>query len=507
MSRFLIITVFILLASAAIAQEYTVNPGDTISITVWEKESLSGVVVVDTNGYIALPPPIGSVKVAGLSATEISQLLTERLEEYVRNPTVFVSVTPAQGFTVHVLGEVQTPSFYQVPDGTSVQEVITRAGGFTQLADLKHIRLLRKEEDADESDQMQERVIDFSQFVENADITANPTLESDDVLIVPRLSKAERAEQTVTVIGAVASKGAFPIEEPLPLVEVLALAGWPSDEADVQNISILSISDGKSSWKRVDFENFLANGMASANPMVSPGEIVFVPKVEVEEEEKRTFTVNVVGQVKQAGIQPVTEGARLFDAIYMAGGFTDEAAIDRVAIIHAQSQSPVKVEVNLKEYLMMGDLSNNPQLAEGDTIFVPMSEDARIVPIIHTTFFKSIRVTIIGEVASPNTYQISPDSSILDVLRLAGGPTADADLRRVTVIREQTEGEQRLKIDLEKVLTEGDFKLLPSLQKDDNIFVPKLKPKRNIWGTIVRTAADIATIAIAYYLITGRRYR
>ena len=502
-------------AQTVLAQEYTVNPGDTLSITVWEKDSLSGSIVVDANGYIALPPPIGGVKVIGLTASEISQLFTDRLEEYVRNPTVFVSVAPEQGFTVHVLGEVQTPNFYQVPEGTSIQEVITHAGGFTELADLKHIRLISKakvrhaaslSKDSEQSEQLQERMINFSQFLENADLSQNPTLSPDDVLLVPRLSKVERAGQTVTVIGAVNNRGTFPLEEPLSLVEVLALAGWPSDGADERNISILNVSDEKNTWERVDLEGFLAGNTPSVNPKVSPSEIIFVPKTESEEVQKRTFSVNVVGQVKQAGIQPVTDGARLFDAIYMAGGFTDEAAIDRVTIIHAHPQSPTKVELNLKNYLMMGDLNENPQLAEGDTIFVPMSEDARTVPIIHTAFFKSIRVSIIGEVVSPNTYQISPESSVLDVLKLAGGATTDADLRRVTVIREQTEREQRLKVDLERVLTEGEFELMPHLQKDDNIFVPKLRPKREIWGTVVGAAADIATIAIAYYLVIGRGY-
>ena len=506
MPRFLLILIFILLASAASAQEYTISPGDTINITVWERESLSGSVVVDANGYISLPSPIGSVKVNGLTATEISRILTERLKEYVRNPTVFVSVTPAQGFRVHVLGEVQSPNFYQVPEGTSIQEVITRAGGFTQLADIRHIRLIRGEKNAAEDDRIQERTIDFSQFVENGVLTANPVLEQNDVLIVPRLSKAERAGQIVTVIGAVNSRGTFPLEEPTPLIEVLVLAGWPSDVADTKNVSILNISDNKNSWKRVDLKSFLADGTASANPKVSPGEIVFVPRLEIEEQ-KRTFPVNVVGQVKQAGVYPVTAGTRLFDSIYMAGGITDDAALERVSIIHENPQSPTKVEMDIKKYLVMGDLSQNPQLAEGDTVIVPVSEDVKIVPEIHTTFAPSIRVSIMGEVATPGAYRVSPESSILDVLKLAGGPTADADLKRLTVIREQTEVEQRLKVDLEKVLTEGEFGLMPPLQKDDNIFVPKARPKREIWRTVVRTAADIATIAIAYYLITGKRYR
>ena len=87
------------------------------------------------------------------------------------------------------------------------------------------------------------------------------------------------------------------------------------------------------------------------------------------------------------------------------------------------------------------------------------------------------------------------------------GPTSEADLERVTVIPSKPAGEegQRETIDLEKVLTEGKFQLLPVLSADDTIFVPRVKPKRNIWGTIVRVARDISTIVLAYLLITGKR--
>jgi protein involved in polysaccharide export with SLBB domain len=58
-------------------------------------------------------------------------------------PPIFVSVTPAQTFMVHIIGEVVSPNFYNVPDGTSIQELVTIAGGLTQFADIKHVRLIR----------------------------------------------------------------------------------------------------------------------------------------------------------------------------------------------------------------------------------------------------------------------------------------------------------------------------------------------------------------------------
>jgi protein involved in polysaccharide export with SLBB domain len=522
-----LISCILLLAQSAVAQEeeYTAKPDDLITVTVWERQTLSGTVKIANNGNITLPMPIGSVKVAGLTATQISDLLTERLKEYMVNPTVFVSISPAEGFTVHVLGEVLSPDFIRVPDGTTVQEVITRAGGFTKLADKNHIQLIRKEKDVDRKEIVLENTIDFSQFIENNDRTANPTLKPNDVLIIPRLPKSERIKY-VNVIGAVAKPGIFDLEEPLPLIEVLALAGGPSDIAVLKDISILTVSDdGKYSWAKVDFESFLNGEDETANPNVSPGETVFVPK---KQEER--FMVNVVGQVVRPGAYVVTDKSQLFDAIYQAGGFVDEAAIDKVTIIHPvrevgidmekregdslsngvnpHPQSPVKEQVNVKEYLKSGDEKYNPPLSEGETIFIPMSEGAKKIPSVHTAFFESMRVTIIGEIARPDIYQVSSEVSVLDVLRLAGGPTSSADLERVTILRETpqvAEEQQQLTIDLDKVLMEGQFQLLPKLKADDTIFVPREKPKRKVWNTIVSSARDISTIVVAYLLITGQR--
>jgi len=485
------------------AQEYTANPGDIITVTVWERQTLSGAVKVDANGNVTLPMPIGSIKVVGLTTKQISELLTERLKEYMVNPTVFVSITPAEGFTVHLLGEVQAPNFFKVPDGTTVQEVITRAGGFTRLADKKHIQLIRKEKDVDGEEIVSEKIIDFLQFQEFSNRDFNPILKSEDVLIIPRLPKSERLKP-INVVGAVAKPGIFDLEEPLPLIELLALAGGTSAKAVLKDIHILTVSDDNYSWTKVNFESFLTGEDETANPKVSLGETVFVP-----EELQERFMVNVVGQVVRPGGYSVTDESQLFDAIYQAGGFVNEAAIDEVTIIHPHPQSPVKEQVNVKEYLISGDEKYNPPLVAGDTIFVPMLEGAKKIPSVHTAFFESMRVTIIGEVKRPDIYQVSISASLLDVLKLAGGPTSQSDLERVMIIRENSaeadEEQQQLVIDLEAVLTEGQFQLLPELQADDTIFVPMAKPERNIRGMIVRAARDISAIVIAYLYVSGQR--
>lgn len=486
------------------AQEHTARPGDFITVTVFERQTLSGTVTVDGNGSITLPMPIGSVPVVGLTATEISDLLTDRIKEYVINPTVFVTISPAEGFIVHVLGEVLSPNFIKVLDNTTVQEAITRAGGFTLIADMRNIQLIRTEEN-NGSETHTEIAVDLEKFVEDGDRTANPVLKPDDVLIVPRIAKSERMKY-VNVMGAVARPGTFQVEGPLPLMEALAQAGGPTEVAMLDDVSILSVSEDNPTWKHVDFESFLTGEDATANPDVLPGDTVFVSS---KPEEERPFSVNVVGQALKPGVYPATSESRLLDAIYQAGGFADEAAIDKVTIIRYHSQSSIEKQVDVRGFLTSGNDESNPVLEKGDTIFIPISEGAKKIASVHTAFFPIMRVGIIGEVAKPGTYQVSADASVLDILYMAGGHTSNADLKRVTLIRETLqgdEGQRRQAMDMEEVLTGGKFQLLPQLKSGDTIFVPKTKPRRELWRSFVRLTADVSTIALAYLIISGKRY-
>ena len=340
--------------------------------------------------------------------------------------------------------------------------------------------------------------------MEKMDRSVNPVLKADDVLIVPRLPKAERIRY-INVIGAVAKPGVYSVEEPLSLAEALSLAGGPSSVAVLSRVSILGKSDGEYSWTDVDFESFLSGTSPQANPEIQLGQTVFVP---AEPKEKIPFNVALVGQVRKPGSYPVTDEYRIVDAIYQAGGFTDEADISKVVLIRSQPGGVERELVNVKEYFVSGDEKQNPLLEKGDTIFVPITRITKIVPGIHTAFVPAIRVSIIGAVYRPETYQVSKNASVLDLLKIAGGHTSEGDLEKVTVIREKsgaTGKEQRQKVDLKKVLKEGRFELLPELKDGDTIFVP-IKTE-SMWRTFVKLAADISIIAVAYLTITGQRYR
>ena len=125
---------------------------------------------------------------------------------------------------------------------------------------------------------------------------------------------------------------------------------------------------------------------------------------------------------------------------------------------------------------------------------------------IQSVFSSSITLHAIGEVQLPGSYQLASSASLLNALSIAGGPTTNADLERVTILRESEGQTTQLAINLRRVLEEEEFDLLPTLSPQDTLFIPKQRERRNLWRTLVGVAKDLTTIGIAIFLISeGRR--
>ncbi len=478
---------------------YTVGPGDVLYISVWGDQSMSGQVTVGPDGTIMLPQPIGSVYVNQMTADEITELLTEKIGEYIRQPIVSVSIREFQGFIIHVLGQVNVPSFYQVPDGTTLQEVITQAGGFTELADRSAIILYRKNDE-----QVEEQKVDFSRFLEQNDMESNPTLAIDDIILVSGISMDERISKVVTVLGEVIDPGTYELNKPMSLLDILALAGGASRNADLRNIVIYDRSvEGKDAYRQVniDVTSPEARDLDTPIPTVSPGEIVIIPSIGVLEE--HTFSVNVAGQVVKPGAYPVVEGMRLMDAIFLAGGFAAEASIDNIVFIHEEQNGSTTSLLSLRDYLTEGNMDVNPVLHERDAIVVPTLDTARSVSPVQMAFSPSVSVSVIGEVTKPGVYQMPTGSDLLGAIAEAGGPTNNADLKRTMIVRSgRSEAGQRELVDLEEVMFEGKLELLPVMSSGDIILIPKEKEKRDWWGTFMSGIRDVTVVfTLVWYFI------
>jgi polysaccharide export outer membrane protein len=99
--------------------------------------------LVNTEGSIDLPL-VGNVKVKGLTTTAVKDSIRRRVTVFLKDPIVNVRL---QNFKITVLGEVNKPANYIVPnERISVLDAIGMAGDLTIFAKRENILLIREKE-------------------------------------------------------------------------------------------------------------------------------------------------------------------------------------------------------------------------------------------------------------------------------------------------------------------------------------------------------------------------
>ncbi len=123
--------------------DYTIGPGDLLSIRTFGEPDLSiREVRVGGNGKISFPL-VGEIIVKGLSLRKLEERIKTLLRDgYLKRPKVSVSILQYRMFYVH--GEVIKAGGYNYVDGLTVEKGIALAGGFTERASKSKVRLVRE---------------------------------------------------------------------------------------------------------------------------------------------------------------------------------------------------------------------------------------------------------------------------------------------------------------------------------------------------------------------------
>jgi polysaccharide export outer membrane protein len=160
-------------------QDYVIGPEDSVEVQVWKNPDLSRTVTVRPDGKISLPL-IGDMPAAGLTATQLTEAVTEKLKTYYKEPAqVTVIVSQVNSYVIYVLGEVRLQGKQAVRSGTTFLQSIALAGGFTPFATTSKITLRRRDSTGKETviPVRYKDVLDGQQ--------ANLVLKPGDTIIVP----------------------------------------------------------------------------------------------------------------------------------------------------------------------------------------------------------------------------------------------------------------------------------------------------------------------------------
>jgi polysaccharide export outer membrane protein len=132
-------------------EEYKIGPENALLINVYygRDKNLERKVRVSSDGYITFPL-LGKVKVEDLTVSELENELTYLLgEDYLVNPQVSVFIEEYS--TVSILGQVEEPGSFEIKGKLTVVELISKAGGFTKIADTNNVKIIRAREDGSKS--------------------------------------------------------------------------------------------------------------------------------------------------------------------------------------------------------------------------------------------------------------------------------------------------------------------------------------------------------------------
>jgi len=165
--------------AAPARQEYLVNAGDTLEISVWKEEDLQREVLVRPDGRTAFPLA-GEIAAENRTVAQIRQDLQARLERYIPDLVLTVTVTDVSGNRIFVVGQVDKPGMFVMNPDLDVMQALSLAGGTTPFASLDDIKILRRQ-----GNQRTAIDFDFTDVSRGRSLEQNIVLQSGDVVVVP----------------------------------------------------------------------------------------------------------------------------------------------------------------------------------------------------------------------------------------------------------------------------------------------------------------------------------
>ena len=349
----------------------------------------------------------------------------------------------------------------------------------------------------------------------------------DPILDELRLQSSRIAPtQVVTVGGRVRAPGRYPLEDGMRISDLLRAGGTLDEaayalEAELARFTIGADQTWRADLITVNLAGVLA-GDGAADLLLSPHDVLSIREIP---EWRVLEQVEVVGEVRFPGKYPIRRGEKLSSLIERAGGLTDLAS-PRGAIF-VRSELQLREQQQIEELVMRLEsdvesaaaasnqdaaeysasrqalldqvrkteatgrlvidlesvLADNPDedsdviLRDGDRLMIPQ---------------QSQTVTVIGEVQFPTSHIHDPGLDRDDYISRSGGTTADADKRRIYIVR----------VDGSVISSRGGFRSRGGndIYAGDTIVVPldaDRMSKLSLWTNITTIIYNIGIAAAA----------
>jgi polysaccharide export outer membrane protein len=185
----------------------------------------------------------------------------------------------------------------------------------------------------------------------------------------------EYSSKPVAVMGAVDKPGQFQIQRRVKLLDLVSLAGGPTDRAGQQILvahsTELSACEQTTPSSK-DFDSYNLNSTLraedAANPYIQAGDVITIPEAQ---------QVFVVGNVLKPTSISLKEKVTISQAIAVAGGLMPDSKKDRVRILRQVGNSLTKSEIVVDLDAISKHKADDVALQANDIVEVPTSSGKR----------------------------------------------------------------------------------------------------------------------------------
>lgn len=203
--------------------EYIISYADSLKITLTGKLNRSYDLKVSLGGTILIPE-IGEIMIVGETIFSAERKINNLIKESYIGTTSFLEVVEASLRKISIVGSVQNPGTYLVNPFATVSESIKYAGGLTENASLRTVKISNP-------NRKEEKIIDLYDLLINGDRTSDVSLQNGDTISV------SAAQNFVKIFGSVNRPMIYELLAGDSLDYILKFAQGAKFDADIENIS------------------------------------------------------------------------------------------------------------------------------------------------------------------------------------------------------------------------------------------------------------------------------
>jgi polysaccharide export outer membrane protein len=411
-----------------------------------------------------------------------------------------VIFVPVRASLVAVTGRVVRPAVYELKPGETLRDAITAAGGLDANAVAGRIQIHRILPRPGEPGAQQRVVIDLATAAPAGELPAFPLAPGDSVRV---FEVPAHVQGFVSVRGNVVLPGRVGFTDGMKLSDAVRLAGGPKPDVYLRRLLVSRLQPDSS---RIQLHSAFADstGRVTDDLVLHDGDDINV----FSRSTFRTQTwVTIVGAVRSSGRVAYREGITLRDAILLADGLTEDAALDSAEIARLPQDRPTgalarTIGISLDSSYLPGPESGVRPSGGGEIVLQPYDN----VLIQRRPGWDLQRlVAITGQVERPGRYALTSKTERLsDLLARTGGLTTEAYAGGIEFYRRATTAKvapapidpripiqplppgfaARVGIDLPTVLKEPGFRDNIILASGDSIYIPEFNPLVQVQGTV-----------------------